>query len=179
MSEPIPACISIGGKVAADLVPELCKAISAERVALEWGDAHFEPQSAEHLLDACEEIDGVNVLWLCDEQANWGRFSDLEEFLVKHGIPFDLQADGKAESNAELIAFRPGSQPVRVITSVDGDPVVSAWSLAPVKAALEAAMDAGMQNDLSRCLAQVEVALGALRAALPPVVQPLSPFAIG
>jgi hypothetical protein len=179
MSEPIPACISIGGKVPTSVVQQLCEAIQREGLALEWGDGHFEPQTAAELLDACQEMQGIRVLWLCDDQANWGRFSALEAFLAEHDIPFDLQSDGKFEYSPELIAFRPGGGPVRIFTSPSGEPVISAALLTPIKTALEAAMNAGMQKDHRGCLAQLEMARGALRNALPPEVPPLAPFSIG
>ena len=56
MSDRMSAEIWIGGKVAASLVPALCRAITHERVSLEWGDASFCPTSAEEL-EACRKND--------------------------------------------------------------------------------------------------------------------------
>ena len=179
MSESIPACISIGGKVRANLAPQLCKAIAVEGVALEWGDGHFRPKSPHELLEARREIDGTPVLWLCDDQANWGRFAALEAFLVKHGIAFNCQSDGKGEFSPDLIVFRPGFGPVRIMTSTGGEPVITAKSMEPVKTGLHAAITAGKRADLQECLSQLEVAQTALHAALPPAIRPLPPFEVG
>ena len=95
MSEPIPTEISIGGKIRQELVPGLCKAIADEQVSLEWGDAYFRPETAEELLAACQDHDGVRVLWLCDDQANYGRFDVLEGFLEREKIPFRHKSDAQ------------------------------------------------------------------------------------
>src|SRR5205823_75044 len=127
----------------------------------------------------CQVIDGVRVLWLCDDQANWGRFSELETILVEHAIPFDLKADGKAEFNPGLIVFRPGAGPLQIATNTQGEPVVTADSLAPVQMALVAAITAGEHGDLSQCLKHIKIAHAALEAALPPAMPPLPVFEIG
>jgi hypothetical protein len=62
MSEPIPAEISIGGRIHRELAGELLTAIRDQRVSLEWGDARFEPQTAEELLSGCQVKDGVRVV---------------------------------------------------------------------------------------------------------------------
>jgi hypothetical protein len=179
LSEPIPTCISIGGKIAAKLVPKLCRAIADEGMALDWGDASFGPTTADDLLAACEEIEGTQLLWLCDEEASYGRLDILENFLVRHRIPFDLQSDGKYEYSPALISYRPGEPPVTIITGPDGDPIVSASQLQPVSTALEAALRLGASHKLSACLKRVKAAKRALEAALPPAVAPLPEFEIG
>ena len=51
MADYLAAQITIGGCIPRRLVPRLCKAIRDEGLALEWGDAHLDPQSAEELLN--------------------------------------------------------------------------------------------------------------------------------
>ena len=127
MSEPLPACISIGGKLPLKLVTPLCAAINADRVSLEWGDAPFRPKTAEELLHACHEEHDDKFLWLCDDQANWGRMPNLEDFLVKKAkLPFDLRSDGNVGLDPDLVFYRPGQKPVRITTTAQGDPVVIA-----------------------------------------------------
>jgi hypothetical protein len=70
MSEPIPACLSIGGPISRRFVQPLCQAIANAGVSLDWGDARFRPHSGDDLLDACREEDGKVVLLLCDDEAN-------------------------------------------------------------------------------------------------------------
>jgi len=176
MSEPIPACISIGGKIPCKLVSALCQAIRAEGLALEWGDAHFKPTSADDLRDACRELEGVNLLWLCDDSANWGRFNVLESVLVENDIAFDLQSDGKAEYDADLTVFRSGGKPIRILTNADGEPMVFAKSLAPVREALEQVVIAVWRGKFPQYLRSLRAAQAALTAALPPAIVPLTPF---
>ena len=95
MSEPVPTETSIGGKIRQELVPGLCKAIADQRVSLDWGDAWFSPESAEELLAACQDQDGVRRLWLCDNEANYGRLDVLEEFLEREKIAFRHKSDAK------------------------------------------------------------------------------------
>ncbi len=141
MSEPIPACLAIGGRLPARLVAPLCEAIIADGVALEWGEAPFRQRTAQELLETCREEHGVNVLWLCDDQANWGRLPGLEAFLLKRAkLPFDLRAAGKAEFDPDLVAFRPGRKPVRLLTTARGEPVVEAQRLKPIVSALTSAV---------------------------------------
>ncbi len=92
MSERMAAQIWIGGKVPAQLVPELCGEIDAEGVALDWGGARFAPKTEAELLKARVDYDGAAVLYLCDEQASWGRFDSLEGLLQEHGIPFTRES---------------------------------------------------------------------------------------
>jgi hypothetical protein len=174
MSEPIPACISIGGRVPRDFVSTLCQAIRAQGMALEWGDANFLPHSAENLLAARQQHDGVWVLWLCDDSANWGRLAVLEPVLVQRGIPFNLQADGKAQYDPDLIVFRPGAEPIRILTNAAGKPVVPVEPLAAIQELLAAA-----RSDPGRCQAQLDSAHAALADVLPPAFAPLPPFEIG
>ena len=86
MSERMAAQIWIGGKVPTQLVDGLCGEIDAEGVALDWGAGRFAPKTAEELLQARVDCEGAAVLYLCDEQASWGRFDSLEGFLQEHGI---------------------------------------------------------------------------------------------
>jgi hypothetical protein len=177
MSEPIPACISIGGKLPSKLVPQLCAAINTDRVSLEWGDALFRPQTAEELLDACDEHQGIKVLWLCAEHADWGRLPALEAFLVREArLPFDLLTDAKLGVDPEQVTYRPGRRPVRFTTTAHGDPVISAQLLAPIVKMLAKASSAQQKQAYQ---AGAKRALKRLQAVLPPAITPLPPFEIG
>ena len=50
MSECLAAEIQIGGKVRRRVAEELCDVIATERLALDWGDARFEPKTIDDLL---------------------------------------------------------------------------------------------------------------------------------
>ena len=177
MSEPIPTCISIGGKLPRKLVPQFCESIQADGVALEWGDACFRPKSAEELMDACRDVEGIDVLWLCDDQANWGRLPSLEDLLTKVGkLPFDLRSDGKLGFNLDVISSRPGQRPVQITTNAQGDSVIVAELLAPIVKTLAKAASARQKQ---ACQTGARRALKRLQAVLPPAITPLPPFEIG
>jgi hypothetical protein len=145
---------------------------------LEWGDACFRPQSAQDLLDARREERGVLILWLCDDQADWGRLRALEDFRVNDAnLPFDLQAEGKAEFDPDLVRFRPGYDVIRTTTTAQGQPVVPAQRLDPVMRELTMAVEAGQQPSAAE--ASVKRTLKRLQTLIPPTPAPLPPFEIG
>jgi len=148
-------------------------------VALEWGDAPFRPHTAEDLLAACREKRGVRVLWLCSDQANWGRLPALEALLTSQArLPFDLQTDGKAEFDPELLAFRPGGQPVRLITTARGEPVIAARRLARLIRELASALKADPTIPSQARRQRGERALAGIRALVHLPLSPLPPFEI-
>src|SRR5688572_25011286 len=108
MSTRMAAEIWIGGQVPRKLIGKLRTQIAVTGVALEWGDAHFEPESTADLLAALRDTEGVRLLWLCHEDARYGQFPELEEFLEKQGIPYDRATDDKYEYDSELVQYRPG-----------------------------------------------------------------------
>ncbi len=176
MSEPIPACISIGGKLTWKLVPQLCESIQADGLSLEWGDALFRPKTADELMESCRDEEGINVLWLCDDQANWGRLPNLEDFLTKVGkLPFDLRSDGKLGFDPDVIFSRPGQQPVQITTNAQGNSVIVAELLAPIVKMLAKAASAKQKQAWQT---GAQRALKRLQAVLPPAITPLPPFEI-
>src|SRR5829696_6668807 len=84
MSDYIAAYIRIGGTIPRRLVAELCRAITYEQLALDWGEAHFAPATAQELLEVRTNVYGADVLQLYDDDARWGEFADLEKFLIDH-----------------------------------------------------------------------------------------------
>ena len=178
MSERMAAEIWIGGKVPAHLLPGLCREIDAEGVSLDWGGAHISPKTAEDLLQARVDHDGAAVLYLCDEQASWGRFDGLEAFLQEHGIPFTRRADGGAAYNGEIVEYRPGRDMVCIPIDADGEPVVDASVLRPVDELLTGALEQLENGSTDKAESTLRDAQQQLRAQLSPVVTPLEPFEI-
>lgn len=167
MSDYIPAEIRIGGKIAKRIVPDLCAVIGTQHIATEWGNAPFKPTTEHELLEA--RTDGV--LQLYDDEASWGEFDDLEEFLRENDIPYSRQTVAKYEYDAEIVEFRPGNDPVVLTTLASGEHVVPVAALANVMEAMEQAA-----QTLER--AAIEKARQALRETLPPEISPLEPFSI-
>ncbi len=98
MSEYMSAEIWLGGPIAQRLIPGLCKVITEQNVATDWGDGQFRPGTADDLLAACTENgEGVRLLHLLDDQARWGQFELLEAFLRRHKIGYTRRSEGKWE----------------------------------------------------------------------------------
>lgn len=178
MSERMAAEISIGGKIPAQLVDELCGAIDAAGVALEWGDGFFSPKTSQDLLKARTERDGALVLWLCDEQASWGRFDGLEGFLREHGIPFTRRNDGGAVYDGALVEYRPDSDTICLPTNSDGEPVIAVSLLAPADGLLAGALEQLENGSTDKAASMLRDAQRRLREQLPPAFTPLEPFEI-
>jgi hypothetical protein len=174
MSEHMAAEIALGGKIPIALVSELCQAIRAQGVALEWGEPFFEPHTAEDLLGACtEDPGGVRVLRLRDDEALWGEFESLERFLREHDIAYTRQSDGRYEFDAERAEFRPGQPLWLQVTNASGEPVIAVSCLAEADRALGQALATARKRYFPAVLASMEAAYRLFHDRLPPEVPPL------
>jgi len=183
MADRMAAEISIGGKIPASLVPDLCAVIADDHVCLDWGDRRFEPGSAKELMEATQELgtaeNPVQLLWLCDDEARWGEFDSLEEFLVQHGIAFTRRSAGKYEYDAELVEYRPGMQsPCVIYLDLSGNPTVLASELSPAVASLAVALEHLEKGPAETVAESVREAHRLLHNQLPPEVPPLETFEI-
>jgi hypothetical protein len=179
MSERMSAEIWIGGKIPASLVPKLCAAISAEGVSLDWGDAQFNPSSADDLHNALRKnATGVALLWLCDHASRWGEFSDLEMLLQQHEIPYTRRCEGNDAYDPETVEYRPGHKAIAYPANTSGEPVVEVSKLLPVSKALAVAVESTNGKSAADRWALVKKAYETLRAELPPDLPPLRPFQI-
>jgi hypothetical protein len=178
MSEPIPTEISIGGKIREDQVPGLCQAIAEEGVSLEWGDASFTPDTAEGLLAACQEHDGVRVLWLCDDQANYGRLPELAAFLEREQIAFRQKSDAKYEYDAEIIEYRPKLGAVSYSSDNSGQPLIPLKTLTSLAAAVDQATNTADGQTALELLRRLRNIQQIIHESLPTLVPPLEPFEI-
>jgi hypothetical protein len=104
MSSRFCASIRIGGTIEASKIEPLVLAIRAAGVACEWGDATFEPQTHQELLDARKD----GHLWLCDEQANYGEFPEIEAVCRKLDLGYTRHSEASFDSDAELLIWRTG-----------------------------------------------------------------------
>lgn len=178
MSESMSAVIRIGGAVKQQQIPALCRAIRDENVAMEWGGMPFEPGSAIDLLSARTEETGQLVLALYDDQARWGQFDALEQFLQDHQIAYDRHSDGKYEYDAQLVRFRPGHKPVAAICSTNGQPVIAASYIDPVRLWIAEAAEQFDSNSPKRGIPLVRRAQRWLKRHMPPDIPPLPAFEI-
>jgi hypothetical protein len=59
---------------------------------------------AEELLESLRD----NRLWLCDDQASYGEFPELESACQNLSLSYTRHSEGKYEYDAEVIEWRPG-----------------------------------------------------------------------
>ena len=119
MSSRFCASIRIGGQIKRSKVEPLLKVIREAAVSLEWGDAPFLPQNADELMEAR----GESWLRLCDEQASYGEFPELEATCRKLGLSYSRHGEASFDCDAELADWRPemriARSPGSNINSVD------------------------------------------------------------
>ena len=178
MSDYMAGEIWIGGKVPAGLIAELCEVISRQGLGLEWGDARFKPSSAADLLEVREEIDGVPLLHLCNDEAPWGQFDELEGFLQQHRISFRRQSDGKWEYDPEIVEYRPGSEPIRLLANHAGAPVVTVEEFGEIDTQWSQAINLIEGGSTARGIRELKNGLAQFRDLLPKAVPPLEPIEI-
>ena len=127
MGEHFPAKIDIGGKIPAELLPELTQLAVADGLAVDWGGEPI--TEVEDLLRA---VDDDNCLTLYDEQASYGEFDDLETFLRNNDIPYDRASDPHFEYGGCIVMFRPGMKAPRYFPQQDGWIMVKVADLEPL-----------------------------------------------
>jgi hypothetical protein len=147
MSERMSGWIQIGGTLPRSHAEQLCSAISTDRVSLEWGDATFEPKSPEELMAARKD----GRLWLCDNEASWGEFPDLEQTCRDLGLAYTRCSDGASMYDAERVDWRPEMKaPLsRICSNESGEKILVAEE--PARNAL-AALEAGNAPTAKRIL---------------------------
>ncbi len=178
MSDYMAAEIRIGGSILQSTVAPLCDVICQQNVSLEWGDSLFVPTTAAELLDACQVTNGVSVLRLCDEQARWGEFEQLEELLRQRLVSFRRFTDGKYEHESEVVEYRSHMGLVRTLASKAGEELIPLQPVREVESLIDVAAAHFKNKRLDAGRKLVRQAMQHLREHLPPVVPPLQPFAI-
>jgi len=104
MSERYCAWIRIGGRIERAKVEPLLEEIRRNGVKLDWCQPPFEPAGPDELLAA--RSDGW--LWLCDEEARYGEFTELEELCRKLGLSYRRHSEAWCGEDAVLVDWRPG-----------------------------------------------------------------------
>jgi len=104
MSDRFSAYIMIGGRLPKNRVPELLKAITDAGVSFEWGEAILQPTTEAELLQARHK----GKLFLCDAEARYGEFPELEQACRTLGLPYTRYSEGKYEYDPILSDWRPG-----------------------------------------------------------------------
>ncbi len=109
MSERYATYIEIGGRIHRSEIEPLLKAISEDGVRTDWGEPYFEPETADELLEACKE----GRLRLCDEEARYGEFTQLEQSCRELGLGYRRHCEGTNGYDAWVTGWWPGlAEPV-------------------------------------------------------------------
>jgi hypothetical protein len=116
MSDRYPAEIQIGGLIPRTLLDELVKEIVATGTSLDdYGGRIATNESVQEVLQEGQ------IVKLCDDQARYGRFDELEDFLVRRGIHFNLHCDAFCEYDGENVYFRGGKRLLSLPASQKGN----------------------------------------------------------
>ena len=128
MSEELNGTISIGGKVTRKQWEEMCK---CEGLLEGW-----KPEDGAETEDGAEIEDYLQptALYLStdghvvidDPLASYGMFSELEDYLVKEGIPFDRDSATGYDYDASTASFRSGMERVLEGDALNGGEIVVA-----------------------------------------------------
>lgn len=147
MSDRYCAWIRIGGQIERSKLEPLLAEIHSSGVSLDWGEPPFEPTSADALVDAKED----DTLQLCDDQARYGEFPELEEVCRDLGLAYTRFCEGWCGCDAEIVDFRPGMKEplIRTCSNEDSETVLVDGTL--VKEAL-VALEAGRTEEAARRL---------------------------
>ena len=112
MSDRFHASLEIGGPVSKDLIPALAAQISG---------ADLLP----HNVPLEQHINNEGLLPLEDEQAAYGEFPELEDWLEEQGIEFDRYSSGYFDLLPEWVSFRRGQGRIVHLLDGGGDQVIS------------------------------------------------------
>ena len=96
MSDRVSASISIGGNLPPQLRDQFVEAICYEGLSTDWDGPEF----------SADQIEQGKPLHLMAYDVAWGRFDELEQFCVNHGLAYQRDSCGFAGSfGAERIVF--------------------------------------------------------------------------
>ena len=119
MSDYYPGEIHIGGPVPKTAIKELIEQIVATGASLDGycGDIVTEETALKAILEN-KTID------LYADKARYGRFEELEDFLVRHGIHFTLHCEAYCEYEAEKVFYRGGKRVLSLPSDQSGNLLV-------------------------------------------------------
>ena len=116
MADRYPAEIHIGGPIPRTVLDELVEQIVVTGASLDgYGENTVTDASISNILREGQIID------LFDDQAQYGRFEELEDFLVRRGIHFDLHSDAHCEYDGENVYYRGGQRVLSLPATQNGN----------------------------------------------------------
>ena len=156
MSDRFPAEITIGGNIPRRLLDKLAGMIASEGVSIDWQYA-MDKAAVRAAIEAAASRG--ETARFTDDEACYGQFEDLENWLTSHGIDFDRHSDARYEYDSENAYGRGRKRPVTMNADQSGKDLVSAEEVRKILAS---------QAPLDRKLARI-----AKLAAVPPALTPI------
>jgi len=156
MSDRFPAEITIGGRIPRRLLDELAGMIASEGVSIDWQYTLDKAAVQKAIEEAGAKGETVRFT---DDEACYGQFEDLENWLTSHGIDFDRHSDARYEYDGENAHGRGRKRPVIMNSDQSGNDLVSAEEVRRIRAS---------QAPADRKLTQI-----AKLAAVPPPLTPI------
>lgn len=145
MSDRFPGEIYIGGKIPESRIFGLIQAINQQQCSSDWGDRVIKIQVTEGDVESCKrellrlvilkddylsQSQGEGWLHLCDDQARYGEFEEIENYCENHHISYSRISSCSFGYDAERKEYRPGMSEPQIITSnQNGDAVVPVTSI--------------------------------------------------
>ena len=107
MADYFAAKIRIGGRISQHLIDDIANIVVLNGITTEYGGTSFasRDEAKQHILDC---IGNKEVLVFQDDQARYGLFPELEDFLQINKIDYDKHSDGYTEFDANNVYQRDG-----------------------------------------------------------------------
>jgi len=123
MSDRFPGEITIGGMIHRRLLDELAGMIASEGVSIDW----------QYTIDKAAVLAAIEAaaargetVRFTDDEACYGQFENLENWLTSHGIDFDRHSDARYEYDGENAHGRGRKRPVVMSSDQSNNDLVSA-----------------------------------------------------
>ena len=134
MSDRFPAEITIGGNIPRRLLDKLAGMIASEGVSIDWQYA-MDKAAVRAAIEAAASRG--ETARFTDDEACYGQFEDLENWLTSHGIDFDRHSDARYEYDGENAYGRGRKHPVTMNADQSGKDLVSAEEVRKILASQE------------------------------------------
>ncbi len=141
------AWIMIGGTVERAKAEPLLKAVREAWAKRDWDADPFQPSTIDELRDARED----GRIWLCDGEAKYGEFEDIECACRELGLSFCRHTEPTCSDDAVLIDWRPSMEEPLVRTGSNDNSDTVLVPEEPVGKAL-AALEVGDAPEAIRIL---------------------------
>jgi hypothetical protein len=132
MGEHYPGTIEIGGDLPRSKLKKFLEVLRDSGGGADW-EGGFAGKTKESLAELYAAGDG-KTLKLCNAQASFGSFGDIEAFCRKNNLPYDAHCDSHHENNAYHSRWRPGrDNSVEVASDNDHRMLVDAGPVAKAR----------------------------------------------